>query len=224
MYMVPSIDAKTLTSVIEDTLTRMNMSLQNCRGQCYDGARNMSGAKREVAANITQKEPRAVYRHCYGHALNLAVGDTVCSCKILRDTMDTVHEVSKPIKYSPKRDVQFEELKSNINPETPRFRVLCPTRWTVRADCSKSVLDNYSVIQLRNDTETHARIVGVKSQMANFVFLIGVSLCYEILRHTDILSKTLQQRTMSASEGQDLAKLTVTTLQKLCSDDAYEDP
>jgi len=59
--------------------------------------------------------------------------------------------------------------------------------------------------------------------MASFVFLIGVSLCYEILRHTDILSKTLQQRTMSASEGQDLAKLTVTTLQKLCSDDAYED-
>jgi len=101
MYMVPSIDAKTLTSVIEDTLTRMNISLQNCRGQCYNGARNMSGAKRGVAANTTQKEPHAVYRHCYGHALNLAVGVTVRSCKILRDTMDTVHEVSKLIKYSP---------------------------------------------------------------------------------------------------------------------------
>jgi len=136
-----------LTSVIEDTLTRMNVSLQNCRGQCYDGARNISWAKRGVAANITQKEPRAVYTHCYGHALNLAVGDTVRSCKILPDTMDTVHEVSKLIKYSPKRDVQFEELKSNMNPETPGFRVLCPTRWTVRADCLKSVLNNYSVIQ-----------------------------------------------------------------------------
>jgi len=78
----------------------------------------------------------------------LAVGDTVRNCKLLRDTMDTVHEVSKLIKLSPKQNVQFEELNSNIHPETPGFRVLlCPTRLTVRADCSKNVLNNYSVIQ-----------------------------------------------------------------------------
>uniref|UniRef100_A0A8W8K1D5 DUF4371 domain-containing protein n=1 Tax=Magallana gigas TaxID=29159 RepID=A0A8W8K1D5_MAGGI len=70
---VPSIDAATLTSVILDTLVRMNMSLSKCRGQCYDGASNMSGAKKGVAANITKQEPRAIYTHCYGHALNLAV-------------------------------------------------------------------------------------------------------------------------------------------------------
>jgi len=49
------------------------------------------------------------------------------------------------------------------------------------------------------------------------------SLLYEILRHTDIISKILQQRTMSASEGQNVAQLTVTTLQKLRNDDAKED-
>ena len=37
----------------------------------------MSGTKRGVAANITTEEPRAIYTHCYGHALNLAVGDTI---------------------------------------------------------------------------------------------------------------------------------------------------
>jgi len=41
------------------------------------------------------------------------------------------------------------------------------------------------------DTEARARTVGVKSQMASFDFLFGVFLCYEILRHTDILSKSL---------------------------------
>ncbi len=106
-HQVNSIDATTLTSVIEDTLLRMNLSLSQCRGQCYDGASNMTGAKRGVATNILAKEERAVFTHCYGHALNLAVGDCVRQCKLLRDTMDTVHEVSKLIKYSPKRDSTY---------------------------------------------------------------------------------------------------------------------
>ena len=33
--------------------------------------------------------------HCYGHALNLAVGDTVRQCKLLRDTLGVTFEVSK---------------------------------------------------------------------------------------------------------------------------------
>lgn len=87
--MVPSIDAATLTSVILDTLVRMNISLSKCRGQCYDGAINMTGAKKGVAANITKQELRAIYTHCYGHALNLAVGDTVERSKVMRDSLDT---------------------------------------------------------------------------------------------------------------------------------------
>lgn len=83
LCMVPSIDAATLTSVILNTLVRMNISLSKCRGQCYDGASNMSGAKKGVAANITKQEPRAIYSHCYGHALNLAVGDNVKRSKVI---------------------------------------------------------------------------------------------------------------------------------------------
>ena len=43
----------------------------DCRGQCYDGASNMHGARKGVAAIITQEESRALYTHCYDHALNL---------------------------------------------------------------------------------------------------------------------------------------------------------
>ena len=46
---VPLIDANTLTETIEDSLLRMNLSLKNCRGQCYDGASNMTGVKKGVA-------------------------------------------------------------------------------------------------------------------------------------------------------------------------------
>ena len=49
----------------------MNLKLQHCRGQCYDGASVMSGVKKGVAKILTDAEPRAVYTRCYGHALNL---------------------------------------------------------------------------------------------------------------------------------------------------------
>lgn len=70
---VDSIDSATMTKTIEDCLIRMTLSINNSRGQCYDGASNMSGAKNGVAKQISDREPRAIYTHCYGYAFNLAV-------------------------------------------------------------------------------------------------------------------------------------------------------
>ena len=49
LYNVPTIDATTLTMAAKDTLCRMNLHLTKLRGQCYDGASAMSGAKSGVA-------------------------------------------------------------------------------------------------------------------------------------------------------------------------------
>lgn len=62
--------------------------------QCYDGASNMSGCRSGIAKQITDLESRALYTHCYGHSLNLAVGDTVKRIKVLRDVMDITYEIS----------------------------------------------------------------------------------------------------------------------------------
>ena len=80
----------------------MNLAISNCRGQCYDGSKNMSGSRSGVATRITNLESRAPYTHCYGHALNLAIQDTVKGVKVMEDT---VYEITKLIKKSPKRDV-----------------------------------------------------------------------------------------------------------------------
>ena len=70
------IDADTVTKVIIDSLTRFNLPLNRCHGQCYDGAPNMSGKHAGVCTHILKKEPRAIYIHCMGHSLSLAVKDT----------------------------------------------------------------------------------------------------------------------------------------------------
>lgn len=76
LYATDKTDADTITKVIIDSLIRFNLPLNRCRGQCYDGASNMSGKHTGVFTQIQKKEPRAMYIYCMGHSLNLAVQDT----------------------------------------------------------------------------------------------------------------------------------------------------
>ena len=148
--------------------------------------------KSGVATMISSEESRAVFTHCYGHSLNLAVGDTVRQSKLMKSALETVNEVSKLIKKSSKRDAMFHKLKQEISQDCPGFRVLCPTRWTVRVASLNSVLDNYEVLlgvweeskETHLDSDTKARIIGVDAQMQSF---LGVSLGALILNQSDNL-------------------------------------
>ena len=190
----------------------------------------MSGLRNGVVTQIQTMEPKAIYTHCYGHALNLAAGDTIKKCLVLRKALDITFEMSKLIKHSPKRDALFTKLKEELQPELPGMRVLCPTRWTVRADSLKSVLDNYVVLQelweeaekTTKDSDITARVIGVASQMRNFEFFFGIYLGEMILRYSDNLSRTLQKKDLSAAEGQHVPGLVKATLQSMCSTDQFD--
>ena len=57
-------------------LSTHGLSPAHIRGQCYDGASNMSGAVSGCKLIVQQE---ALYFHCAAHRLNLAV---VAACKI----------------------------------------------------------------------------------------------------------------------------------------------
>ena len=223
LYSIPNISADTIFSVINDCLMRMNLQWNRCRGQCYDGAANMAGVRNGVATRVLNVEPKALYTHCYGHSLSLAMCDTLKHSKIARDALDTTFEISKLIKFSPKREGMFKQLKHDLTPDCPGIRVFCPTRWTVRAQSLRSVLQNYSVLQelwttlleQRLESEMRARITGVKAQMESFEYYFGVCVGELVLNHADNLSKSLQSKTISAAEGQKLAEMTLKVLSKI---------
>ena len=186
----------------------------------------MAGARGGVATKMQEIEPRAVFTHCYGHALNLSVKDTITGSASLKDCLDTCFELIKLIKFSPKREGMLNRIKEETGSESPSIRTMCPTRWTVRADALASILSNYNDIQklwedaleATSDTEMKARIQGISSQMTTFPFLFNLLLSEIILRHTDKLSQSLQKPTMSSVEGHEIAMLTVKTLQGMHSD------
>ena len=61
---------------------------------------------KKVSREVKVIEPRAIYLHCYGHSLNLAVSDII---KSMSDTPDYYLEICKLIKFSPRRDAIFNK-------------------------------------------------------------------------------------------------------------------
>ena len=230
LYKVDDIQSNTIVAILQDILKCLNLTLMNCRGHCYDGASNMAGSKSGVSTQLSKEEPRAAYTHCYGHALNLAVNDMMKKNRLMSDTLNTTSEISKLLKFSPRRDVVFERLKSELAPNVPGFRTLCLTRWTVKGESLQSVVDNYAVFQdlweevksITADSDAQARIGGVEAQMEKFEFLFGVVLGARVLKHTDNLSKILQSPSLTAAEGQKLADLTCQTLEKIHNDESFD--
>ena len=191
----------------------MNLRLAEARGQCYDGASAMAGSKSGVATQIKSLNGKCLYTHCYGHALNLAVGDAIKSVGCLEAVFDTVQEICKLIKRSPKRDTKLDELRSKSKNDPRGIHALCPTRWTVRSEALQSILQNYNerlelwdwTLQNCKDTDIKARFRGVKATMPTFDFIFGCELGVLILRQTDNLSRTLQSPKLSAAEGNAIA-------------------
>ena len=115
LHNIDDITAATIVHVVTDTVHHMTLSLSMCRAQCYDGASNM----KLVASDIQKLEPRALYLHCYGHSLNLAVSDTLKSIKCMCDALDLALEICKLLRYSPRRDAIFHKLHQEFTPQAP---------------------------------------------------------------------------------------------------------
>ena len=235
LYNVGTIEADSLVKAIFNVVVcRAGLTLNNCQGQCYDGASNMSGSKRGVAVQIQAKESCAVLTHCYRHALNLAIGDTIKRSKLCRDSMDTAFEISKLIRFSPKRNAAFDRIKVEVPADeegyTMGIRAFCPTRWTVRGDAIASIIENYKILkqlwdeslETKLDPDIKGRIIGVKAQMSQYWLVFGLQLCKRILLITDNLSKTLQKQSLSVAEGQEVVKFTLQTLKDMRSVDSFD--
>ena len=82
-----------IADTITETLTYLGLSLDGLRGQGYDGASTMSGAKSGVPARIRDKQPKVIYTHCAGHSFILAVLSS-CSIPSIRNCIDQIKSLT----------------------------------------------------------------------------------------------------------------------------------
>ncbi|XP_057312165.1 zinc finger MYM-type protein 1-like [Hydractinia symbiolongicarpus] len=120
LHPLPDTSADQIVFLIKDILLRMNLKLENARGQCYDGAASMAGHRSGVATQIKSLNEKCLYTHCYGHALNLAVGDVIKEIPELKEAFGTAYEICKLVKKSPKRDTQLKNIREATGIESNR--------------------------------------------------------------------------------------------------------
>ena len=66
-------DGEALYKLVKEVMNDLQLELQNIVGECFDGASNMSGVNKGLSARMKECSPLAIYVHCYGHLLNLAL-------------------------------------------------------------------------------------------------------------------------------------------------------
>ena len=78
-----------IKELIINSVRDLGLTMDNCRGQSYDGAGNMAGRYVGASTLIQHQFPKAIYVHCMNHRLNLCVADT-CSLAMVQNMMGTV--------------------------------------------------------------------------------------------------------------------------------------
>lgn len=99
---------------LKDALKRFSLLIGKCRGQCYDGAVNVSGIRRGLQARVQEMEPRAMYIHCMAHLVNLVVQDVAKNIPACRNFMVLIRDLITVIRNSPKRLAWFQQFNAKM--------------------------------------------------------------------------------------------------------------
>ena len=101
-----------MTNSIASELERVDLDVQDIRGQGYNNAANMAARFKGVQNRITELNARALFVPCASHKLNLTLNDTAKLIDNKRfNFSETLHKCYIFFSESPKR---FEILQVNV--------------------------------------------------------------------------------------------------------------
>ena len=147
--------------IINDVLFHCSLPLNQCIGQAYDGAANMSGIMNGAQALLNSQANRALYVHCLEHSLNLCLQSITKICDFIQYALNIIHELVQLIKYSPNAFLRKVIVVNTGEVQSPSLKTLCPTGWTIRHCSINSVVVNYKIIlgsleEVRQVTDKYA--------------------------------------------------------------------
>ena len=75
------------------------MDILDCCGQGYDGTGAVAGKDKRLQTQIDRVNPKALYKHCTSHQLNLAVV-ALCKKQRVRNVMEQIKEITYFFSFS----------------------------------------------------------------------------------------------------------------------------
>ena len=195
-----------LTKLLLDGISDLGLNIDNVRGQGYDGAGNVAGKEKGVAARILKLNKKALFVHCSSHRLSLSVSKS-CGIPLIRNVMDKVKEISYFFNFSEKRQTLLVQSIKTYCPESRKKKLIdvCRTRWLEKLEgldvfqdlyvpifhCLHDMALNENKI-CNNDTSTKA--LSLSKAISDFEFIVSLVLTRAILAHFKGITEKLQRR------------------------------
>lgn len=225
-----TLDAKSLTQYIVDTLKKHQLDLTCIISQGYDGASVMSGHCSGVQARFKEFAPHAIYIHCHAHVLNLVLVDSV---KAVPDAtlFFALLESLYVFLSTTKAHVIFLQKQKELHPDTqPReLQRLSDTRWACRYNAVNSICHTLDAIlgtleEIADDSDgmKATQATGLLLQVKSFKFLICLVTFDKVLSITKGLSDVLQSISLDLAKAADLVSGTIETLEDLRTDNYWD--
>ena len=104
-----STTGEALCNLIKEVVGRLKLDVKKIVGQCYDGASNMKGKDKGVQALLKVDAPQALYVHCYGHRLNLAVQGTLTKVLSMKKLLVRYKDCTTSLKVAQKDTLSSKE-------------------------------------------------------------------------------------------------------------------
>ena len=175
-----TLDAKSLTQYIVNTLTKHQLDLTCIVSQGYDGASVMSGHCSGVQTRLKEFAPHAVYIHCHAHILNLVLVDSV---KAVPDATQffALLESLYVFLSTTKAHVIFLRKQKELHPDkqTRELQRLSDTRWACRYSTVNSICHTLDAILATlediaedSDGTKATQATGLLLQVKSFKFLL----------------------------------------------------
>ncbi|XP_066969198.1 zinc finger MYM-type protein 1-like [Macrobrachium rosenbergii] len=195
----------------------------------------MSGKEKGVATRVQEVvqeiAPKAIYVHCYGHLLNLALQDTLQENTVIRNALGVVQSIHNF--NTPKREnVLYSVHMPDIDP-TPyspyiKLKSLSETRWSCRWEAVKAVEQQperilLALIELskEKDAKTSVDAKSLVKAMLEFQFILGLHTLKVIFSNTNALARYLQGHDVDMMTAKITYDATLETLKKCREEDMF---
>ncbi|XP_028406786.1 zinc finger MYM-type protein 1-like [Dendronephthya gigantea] len=229
-FCTSSTEGIVLLELLKNVITENGLKLEDIVGECFDGASNMSGIHKGVAARMKECCPRAVYVHCYAHVLNLALQDTMSEIEPLRNSLGTLQGLYNFLEASPKRHAVFSSVKVDGNfIKNLTLKSMSQTRWSCRWEAVKAIYEQIRkvikallILSEDKDTKTYRDTTALLNAVCDFQFVLGLILLKVILSNTNALSKYLQGKSIDVINAKRNADLVIKTLTNCRNENNFE--
>lgn len=226
------LNAQYLATKIEEFLIYLQLNIENCVSQSYDGASVMSGAFNGLQALIRQKTKNPCpYIHCHAHRLNLVLVDVAKNVSSVAETIGLLEAVYAFQSSSVLRQ-QIFAFKKNTTTGNKHLRVpqQSDTRWVAKYKGVHFFTTEFTsvVSALKKCVESEkkkesAEAKGLLCQLTSFSNVIILVCLNKILQCVNILSTQLQSSTIGIGKSLKLIDATMTRLSSFRTDPEFEE-